>query len=302
MTSPNFKTKFSPRYGDAVELTPGLCRITCNNPSPFTFHGTNSYVLGKNTVAVIDPGPMNKDHLAALQKAIGGRDVSHIIVTHTHVDHSPLARPLAELTGTPIFAEGPHRPARDLNLGETNALDASGDMEFQPDHLLQHGDIIDGDDWSLTALLTPGHTANHVALAWNQTDFLFPGDHVMAWATSIVAPPDGSMRDYMASLDILLAQPQRRYFPGHGGQLENAHAFVRALRSHRIMRESAVLNQVRKGRKTIPEIVSVIYATTDKKLHGAAGLSVFAHLEDLVNRGEVVTNGPAALDGSFLPA
>ena len=299
MSSPNFRTDFDPRYGQAVDMVPGLQRIVCENPSPFTFHGTNTYLLGGDSVAVIDPGPPDEAHFEAILAAIGGRKVSHIIVTHTHMDHSPLARPLAEKTGAAIYAEGPHRPARPLNLGEINPLDASGDNEFAPDHVLQHGDVIDGDGWQLDCVFTPGHTANHMAFGWRDTDYLFPGDHVMAWATSIVAPPDGAMTDYMASLDLLLEQPQQIYFPGHGGRLENAHNFVRALRSHRRMREQAVFKQVEKGQQHIADMVAVIYRNTDKKLHRAAGLSVLAHLEDLVARGRVATEGPVALEGRF---
>lgn len=282
-------------------MVEGVVRVTCNNPSPFTFHGTNSYILGHDRVVVIDPGPLDDAHYAALIEAIDGRPVSHILVTHTHVDHSPLARRLAKATGAPVLAEGPHRPARPLNLGEVNALEASGDADFEPDVILQDGDVVEADGFSLTALFTPGHTANHMAFAWNGTDYLFPGDHVMAWATSIVAPPDGSMADYMASLDHLMAQTQDTYFPGHGGRLEDARRFMRALKAHRRMREQAVLDQVRKGSETIPDMVAVIYRTTDKRLHGAAGLSVMAHLEDLVGRGEVVCDGPPALDSVYRP-
>jgi len=164
-------------------------------------------------------------------------------------------------------------------------------MDFRPDIKLSHGENIEGDGWSLKALFTPGHTANHMAFGWNDTPYLFSADHVMAWATSIVAPPDGSMAAYMQSLEILLSQEQTIYFPGHGGRLENAHTFVRALRAHRKMREQAVLDQVRKGRHTIPDIVAVIYRRTDKRLHKAAGLSVMAHMEDLVERGKVRTDG-----------
>lgn len=302
MTAPSFRTEFEPRHGENVELLPGLSRITCNNPSPFTFHGTNTYLLGHDSVAVIDPGPPDQEHYQALLNAIGKRSVSHIIVTHTHMDHSPLARPLAEATGAKIYAEGPHRPARDLNLGEVNPLDASGDRDFNPDHALENGDKVSGDGWELKALFTPGHTANHMAFSWVETDYLFPGDHVMAWATSIVAPPDGSMSDYMASLDLLLDQPQQIYFPGHGGRLEKAHQFVRALKGHRRMREQAILGQIKKGNASIPDIVAVLYQTTDKKLHGAAGLSVLAHIEDLATRGLVTTDGHPSLHGEYKPA
>ena len=210
MSPPNFRTDFDPRHGEAVEMVPGLQRVVCKNPSPFTFHGTNSYLLGEDRVAVIDPSPPDEAHFEALIKAIDGRTVSHIIVTHTHMDHSPLALPLAEKIGAEIYAEGPHRPARPLN--------ASGDNDFRPNHELQHGDVIEGDGWTLDCLFTPGHMANHMAFDWRDTDYLFPGDHVMAWATSIVASPDGAMIDYMASLDLLLDQPQQIYFPGHGGR------------------------------------------------------------------------------------
>lgn len=302
MSSPSFRTEFDPRYGEAIELAPNIARITVNNPSPFTFHGTNTYILGSHSIAIIDPGPEDSDHLNALVRAIDGRTVSHIIVTHTHVDHSPLSRRLQELVAAPIVAEGPHRSSRELNLGEVNALDASGDENFKPDIYISHGDVIEGKDWALTSHFTPGHTANHMAFSLNDTDYLFSGDHVMAWATSIVAPPDGSMKDYMASLEVLLKQPQQTYFPGHGGRLENAHAFVRALRAHRKMRENAIFEQIKKGKTTIPEMVAVIYRTTDKRLHGAAGLSVFAQLEELVGSGKVQTDGPPSLDGTYFPA
>ena len=300
MAGPQFRTEFDPRHGEAVSVGPGIRRITANNPSPFTFHGTNTYLLGEgDTVAVIDPGPDHDDHLLAILRAAGGRTVSHIVVTHTHIDHSPLARRLQDATGAPTCAEGPHRAARPLHTGEVNPLDASGDMNFRPDRTLGDGDVIEGDGWRLRAVFTPGHTANHTAFALDGTDHLFSGDHVMAWATSIVAPPDGAMADYMASLDRILEAPQTIYHPGHGGRLPNARPFVRALRTHRRMRETAVLEQVRMGRETIPEMVAVIYATTDKRLHGAAGLSVMAHLEDLVARGQVETDGPPALNGTY---
>ena len=302
MASPNFRTEFDPRYGEAVSMTDNISRMTVNNPSPFTFHGTNTYLLGTESLAIIDPGPDDDEHLAALLKAIAGRSVSHIVVTHTHVDHSPLSRRLQDAVGAPTVAEGPHRSSRALNLGEVNALDASGDEGFLPDIKVTDGDVIAGHDWALTAHFTPGHTANHMAFSLNDTDYLFSGDHVMAWATSIVAPPDGSMKDYMSSLDVLLAQPQQTYFPGHGGRLENAHAFVRALKAHRKMREKAIYDQIKAGKTTIPDMVAVIYRMTDPRLHGAAGLSVFAQLEELVANGAVKTDGPPALDGAYFPA
>lgn len=299
MQSPDFRTSFDPAYGQAVELLPGISRLTVENPSAFTFHGTNSYIVGSDVLAIIDPGPMHEAHLENLLKAVDGRAVSHIIVTHTHVDHSPLARELALATGARTVGEGPHRAARELHPGELNPLDASGDQEFEPDMVVKHGDRIESDDWSLEAVFTPGHTTNHMAFALEGSDVLFSGDHVMAWATSIVAPPDGSMKDYMQSLETLLARDETLYLPGHGGRLEKAREFVRALRAHRKMREAAILARIRKGDRTIGEIVATIYKDTDPKLHGAAALSVLAHIEDLVGSGRVETDGQPSLEGDY---
>lgn len=278
-----------------------VVRITANNSSPFTFHGTNSYIVGTGTLAVIDPGPDDDAHLDALIAAIDGRPVSHIVVTHTHMDHSPLARRLRDKTGGRIIGAAIHHAARDLHIGETNPLDAAADRDHLPDRTLSHGDVVEGDGWRLETIATPGHTANHLAFALAGTGIVFTGDHVMAWATSIVAPPDGAMSDYMASLDTLLgrAEIDQVYFPGHGGRVERPAAFVRALRAHRKMRERAILERLRAGDATIPTMVAQIYRDTDPRLHGAAGLSVLAHLEDLVTRGLAITDGPAALDGRF---
>jgi glyoxylase-like metal-dependent hydrolase (beta-lactamase superfamily II) len=299
METPTFRTDFEPAHGIAVEIAPGVRRLTANNPGPFTFHGTNSYIVGWDRVAVIDPGPDDDAHFEAMLAAIGGRDVSHILVTHTHVDHSPLAARLKGVTGAKVLAEGPHRPARKLYLGEVNPLDASGDQAFVPDGALVHGEMVEGDGFALEAVFTPGHTANHMAFALAGTGMLFSGDHVMAWATSIVAPPDGAMSDYMASLDLLLSRPETLYFPGHGGPVVKAHEFVRALRTHRRMREAAILARIRAGELTIPVIVASIYRDTDPKLHGAAALSVLAHIEDLVASGRVECDGPPSLAARY---
>ena len=298
----NFDLSFEPVYGEPVNLFPGVARVTAKNPGPFTFHGTNSYIVGTRSLAVIDPGPPDDSHLAALLKAIDGRPVSHIFVTHTHRDHSPLARPLAEATGAPMLAEGPHRPAREIYVGEQYRLDATGDADFRPDHALSDQEVVEGDGWALRTVLTPGHAANHAAFALEGTGVLFSGDHVMAWSTTIVAPPDGSMLDYMNSLDRLLLRDDNLYFPGHGGPVRNPPAFVRGLRTHRKMRERAIIERIEQGDRRIPDIVAAIYRDTDPRLFGAAGMSVLAHLEDLVARGAVFTDGPAALEGEFRPA
>lgn len=302
MSDLEFDLSFEPRHGEEVVLAPGLSRITVDNPSAFTFHGTNSYLIGTNTVAVVDPGPISEPHYEALTRAIAGRAVSHILITHTHRDHSPLAQRLKADTGALIVAQGPHRFARELALGEINPLDAAADHDLVPDIALGDGERLAGDGFAVTAIHTPGHTGNHVAFALEGTGILLSGDHVMAWATSIVAPPDGSMADYMASLDKLAERDDRIYFPGHGGPVGNPQSFVRALKAHRKMREMAILHRLRKGDRTIPEIVKVIYRETDPRLHGAAGLSVLAHLEDLVGRGAARSDRAPSLDATYEPA
>ncbi|RWE34823.1 MBL fold metallo-hydrolase [Mesorhizobium sp.] len=296
-----FETRFDPAYGQAVTVAPHVLRVTATNPSPFTFHGTNSYLVGRETLAVIDPGPDDDAHLETLLAAIGGRPVSHIFVSHTHRDHSPLAARLKARTGAAVLAEGPHRPARALRIGEINPLDASADTAFVPDVALADGTLVPGDDWAIRTVLTPGHAANHAAFALEGTGILFSADHVMAWATSIVAPPDGAMADYMESLDRLIERDDRLLLPGHGGPVVAPRKFMRGLKTHRKMRERAILERIRDGDRTIKDMVAAIYRDTDPRLHGAAGLSVLAHLEDLVARGLVATAGDPAIDGIFEP-
>ncbi|KGF70455.1 beta-lactamase [Hoeflea sp. BAL378] len=302
MTEPEFDKAFEPAHGQAVPVAADVLRVTAPNSGPLTFHGTNSYVVGRETLAVIDPGPEDESHWRTLRAAIAGRPVSHIFVTHTHRDHSPLAARLKAETGAVVVAEGPHRAARPLHVGEVNPLAESSDMEFAPDIAAGHGAVIAGDGWAIETLHTPGHTANHAAFALQETGLVFSGDHVMAWATSIIAPPDGAMGDFMASLDMLAARDDRSYLPGHGGPVREPRQFVRALKTHRRMRERAILARVEKGDRLIADMVKAIYRDTDPRLHGAAALSVLAHLEDLVGRGEVVTDGPPAITGEYRAA
>lgn len=298
----DFVTAFEPAYGEPVEVAPDVRRLTVNNPGPFTFHGTNSYLVGSDTLAVIDPGPKDDAHFEALIAAIGDRPVSHIFVSHTHRDHSPLTARLKEATGAIVCAEGPHRAARPLRIGEVNPLDASADTDFRPDRTLADGETVEGDGWTIGAVHTPGHAANHCAFSLEGTGILFSADHVMAWSTSIVAPPDGSMSDYMTSLTKLLERQDRIYFPGHGGPVHKPAEFVRALRAHRKMREAAIMDRLRSGDRTIPDMVRTIYRDTDPRLHGAAGLSLLAHLEDLVARSCVTTEGEVSIDANYFPA
>lgn len=297
-----FQTAFDPAYGTAVPVAAGVSRLTVNNPSAFTFHGTNTYLVGTGTLAVIDPGPEDDAHFEALTRAIAGRPVSHIFVTHTHRDHSPLTARLKQSTGATVVAEGPHRPARPLRIGEINPLDASGDLDFTADVHLADDDVVEGDGFAIRGVFTPGHTANHMSFGLEGTGILFSGDHVMAWSTSIVAPPDGSMSDYMASLDRLLARDDRLYLPGHGGPLRKPLPFLRGLKAHRKMRERAILERLRGGDRTIPEMVRAIYRDTDPRLHGAAGLSVLAQIEDLVAKGAAVAETDVSIDGIYRAA
>jgi glyoxylase-like metal-dependent hydrolase (beta-lactamase superfamily II) len=288
--------------GRPEQLSPLIRRVLCDNPGPFTFKGTVTYIIGTGRVAIVDPGPDNAAHVAAVLEAVKGETVEAILVTHTHRDHSPATPAIKAATGAPVYAEGPHRAARALNLGETNALDASGDRDFVPDVALKDGEIVSGTGWTVEAVFTPGHTANHMAFALAEENALLSGDHVMAWSTSIVAPPDGSMGDYMASLDKLRARSESIFWPGHGGPVREPAKFMRALAHHRKLREAAIMRRIGLGDTNIADIVTAIYEGLDPRLKGAAGLSVFAHLEDLVTKGLVVTDGAPTLTTAFRPA
>jgi glyoxylase-like metal-dependent hydrolase (beta-lactamase superfamily II) len=281
------------------EVAPGIRRILANNPGPFTFTGTLSYIVGRGKVAIIDPGPNDAAHTSALLEAVRGETVTHIFVTHTHRDHSPAVPAIKRATGATVYAEGPHRPARPLHIGEHNPLDSSGDHDFRPDVALRDGEVVAGEGWTLEAVATPGHTANHMAYALKEANALFAGDHVMAWSTSIVAPPDGAMSDYMASLEKLKGRSETTYYPGHGPAIPDAPRFIDYYIEHRRAREASILHRLEKGETDIPTLVRAIYIGIDPRLTGAAGLSVLAHLEDLVARGVVKTDGAPSIDGSY---
>ncbi len=287
-----FDRAFDPRHGEAVRLSPLVRRVVAKNPGPFTFHGTNTFLVGDDEVAVIDPGPDDPAHVAAILDAVGDARVGAILVTHTHRDHSPAAAALKAATGATVFGEGPHRPARPLDIGEINPLDASSQTDFVPDVTLTDGAVVRGAGWTLEAVATPGHTANHLCFALVEEAALFTGDHVMAWSTSIVAPPDGAMADFMASLRRLMARDDRVLHPAHGASIEDPLPFLRGLEAHRLGREASLLAELGDGEKTIPEMVATIYAAVDRSLHGAAALSLLAHAEDLAARGVI-----AAVDG-----
>ncbi len=296
-----FDRKFAVPAGQVDQVTPLVRRIVAPNASPFTFTGTCTYIVGHGSVAIIDPGPDDPDHVAAVLAAVRGESVSHILVTHTHRDHSPACAAVQAATGAPTVAEGPHRPARPLYIGEINPLDASGDTDFVPDVVLGDGEAVTGRGWTLQAITTPGHTANHLAFVLPEEDLLFSGDHVMAWATTIVAPPDGSMGDYVRSLEKLVQRTESVYLPGHGGPVRDAPAFVRDYLDHRHAREAAILRGLEREARTIPDLVRGIYIGLDPRLVGAASLTVLAHLEDMVGKGMVATEGVPAITGVFTP-
>ena len=284
------------RAGEVVEVSPLVRRLIAPNGGPFTFTGTCSYLVGRGRLAVIDPGPEDEAHLAALLQAAQGETVAHILVTHTHRDHSPGARRLRELTGAPILGCKPHVTIEHAPSGR---LDASHDLDHHPDQVMEDGEVLKGDGYTLTAVHTPGHASNHLCFALAEENALFSGDHVMAWSTTIVGPPDGHMSDYMASLDKLRARSDAIYWPGHGGAVRDPQRFVRALAGHRRYREGAIVTAIRAGLDTIPAIVAKIYEGLDPRLTNAAGLSVLAHLEDLVARGVVEAGGPATLTARY---
>jgi glyoxylase-like metal-dependent hydrolase (beta-lactamase superfamily II) len=263
-----------------------VSRVLAPNPSPFTYTGTQVHLVGTTDLAVIDPGPDDPAHIAALVAAIAGRPVTAIVVTHTHRDHSPATRPLAAITGAPIVGCAP------LALDDLGPrADASFDADYAPDRVLANGESVSGEGWTLTAIATPGHTSNHLAFALPESKALFSGDHVMGWSTSIVSPPDGDMAAYMASLEKLLPRDDRIYYPGHGDPIENPQRLVRGMLGHRKQREGQILRLLRASSETIPAMVARMYVGIDPRLFPAAERSVLAHLIDLRQRGEVRETG-----------
>src|SRR5258708_4518282 len=264
------------------EVVPGVRRLLANNPGPFTFKGPVSCIVGRGRVAIIDPGPLDETHIAALLDAVRGETVTHIFVTHTHRDHSPAVPRVKAATGALVLAEGAHRPARALHIGEAPRMDASNDVDFRPDRTLADGEVVTGPGWTIEAVTTPGHTANHMAFALQDADLLFSGDHVMAWSTPVVAPPDGAMSDYMASLQKLARRSEPVYLPGHGGAVREAPRFVQYYIRHRQDREASILLRLAPGEADISTLVRGIYVGLDPRLLTATGLSLPAHLQALL--------------------
>ncbi len=275
-------------YEVSETLSPLVRRVLARNPSPFTYTGTGTYIVGRGTVAVIDPGPADPAHIAALMRAVEGETVSHIVVTHTHMDHSPAAPALQAETGAMIVGCMP------LVLSDDGPrADAGFDPSYSPDAVMADGDSVSGPGWTLTAVATPGHTSNHLCFALAEEKALFSGDHVMGWSTTVVAPPDGDMAAYMASLKLLLDRDDAHYYPTHGAPVAEPQRFVRGLITHRKQREGQILRLLKDGDQAIPAMVATMYSGVDARLHPAAGRSVLAHLIDLRTRGMVAQAGDA---------
>ena len=282
-------------HGVLQHVAPRIRRLIAPNPSAFTYTGTCSYIVGEGEVAIIDPGPESEAHLAALLEAVARERVAYIVVSHTHRDHSTLAGRLREATGAPIVGARPHVP----RPGAPQGLDASHDHAYAPDRILKEGERVAFGGSALVAIETPGHAANHLVFAFENESALFSADHVMGWSTSIVAPPDGSMSDYMASLEKMRDRDEETFWPGHGGPVRDPRRYVRGLMTHRRQREAAILSRLEAGPTTIPEIVAKVYVGVDPRLHGAAGLSTLAHIEDLVARGLVAKGEGAPLEAPY---
>jgi len=290
-----FRRDFSFEYGRLEPVAPMIRRIVARNPSPFTFRGTGTYVVGSGEVAVIDPGPDLADHVEALLTGLSGERVTHILITHTHRDHSPAARALQNATRAPTYGFGPHAGGK----RDDPAIEEGGDWDFVPDITLGDGDRVAGNGWIFEAVHTPGHTSNHLCFALADSGVLFSGDHVMGWSTSVIAPPDGDMTAYLASLDKLLGRRDAVYWPTHGPAISEPHEHVRAFIAHRHEREAGILDCLRAGFDRIDAIVERLYVGLHPGLHRAAGRSVYAHLIDLVGRGLVECDGPPSLDTSY---
>ncbi len=292
-----FVYEYDFEYAVLEELTPLVRRVTARNPSGFSFHGTGTYVIGRGNVAVIDPGPMVDEHIEALKRTLAGETVTHILITHTHIDHSPAAAPLKTFWNVPTYGFGPHGSGLP---DDDEPIEEGGDMDFVPDVVCKDGDLIEGDGWTVECVYTPGHTSNHLCFALKEENALFTGDHVMGWSTSVIGPPDGDMTAYMKSLEKLLDRPEDVYWPTHGTCIRDVKTFVQAFIDHRLDRERQILECLGQGYQKITDMVPVMYTETDKRLYGAAARSVLAAMIRMVDTGQVACSAAKpALDANF---
>jgi len=302
MSDINFKTEMEFIYGESRILAAGVQRIVAENPSVFTYKGTNTYIIGQgDDLAVIDPGPEDESHFTAIMKAVGTKRVTHIFITHSHGDHIDGLPRLATATGAKVYGYGRQTYERDKEYVSPFGKKPP-DLTFIPDVKLADGEKVTGSDWALTAVFTPGHTPDHMCFQLDGTGILFSGDHVMAWNTSVIAPPDGHMGDYFTSLEKLLERTDSVFYPGHGGQITDPKRFTKAYLLHRKVRERAILSSISKGCHTIPDIVSQVYKGLDKRLITAASLSVLAHIEHMVQKGLIDVEQPITSSSILAPA
>jgi len=278
MQSIPFNKELTFEYGTPAIISPLVRRVVARNPSMFTLHGTGTYIIGRGKVAIIDPGPDLSEHVTALLQAVQNETVTDILITHTHIDHSPATRAVKAATGAKTWGFGPHGAS-----GDGTQVEEGADREFTPDNRIGDGDIVSGDGWALEAIHTPGHTSNHLCLALKEENIMFSGDHVMGWSTSVISPPDGDMGDYLQSLRKLIPREELRYWPTHGPAIENPRPFVKAFINHREERESQIQACLADGLIKIPNIVERLYTNVDSRLHRAAGRSVLAHLIHMVH-------------------
>lgn len=284
-------------YGVVDQVSPLIRRVVAKNPGPFTFTGTGTYVVGRGEVAVLDPGPDMAEHMDAILAATAGERITHILITHSHMDHSPLARPLAERTGAVIYAcSGPC-----VETASDVRLEAGDDLVFRPDEHLYDGMVLSGPGWTIEAVKTPGHTSNHYCYALKEENALFSGDHVMGWSTTVISPPDGDMGDYYASLRKILERGYATLWPTHGPPVTEPKPFLEAYLAHRLERERQILERLDAGDRRIKEMIPTIYAAVSPRLWPAAAHSVLAHLIHLVRTGVVQTDGEPTLDGDYRP-
>lgn len=288
----NRKLEFD--YGVSQRLSPLIRRVIAPNPGAFTFYGTGTYIIGTGSVAIVDPGPDLPEHIDAVLAAVRGETVSHILVTHTHLDHSPATVAVKAATGAPSYAFGPHGRG-----GEGGQVEEGADFDFAPDHRVADGEVVAGGGWTVEGVHTPGHTSNHMCFALKEENALFPGDHVMGWSTTIVSPPDGDMLAYMTSLEKLLARPEVIYYPTHGAPITEPGPYVTALLAHRHEREDQIMACLADGIGRIPGMVARMYTDVDPSLHRAAGRSVLSHLIHMIGTGRAACDGKPGAESNF---
>ncbi len=283
-------------YGRVDQVSPNIRRVIARNPSAFTFYGTGTYIVGTERVAVIDPGPIDSNHIDAILEATRGETITHLVVTHTHMDHSPGTRLLRDHTDAKTYGFGPHGSGHE---DDGVVVEEGGDMEFVPEFQVRHNDVIESHNWSLRAIHTPGHTSNHMCYALDEEQALFSGDHVMGWSTSVISPPDGDMESYMSSLRLLLPEEFKTLWPTHGPPVTAPQPHIESFISHRLDREHQIREQLQAGVHRIVEMVPKMYASVDKGLYPAAARSVYAAICYMVKKGDVVCDGELSEHAEF---